>query len=1697
MSKKDKFKLDGSDLDNNLDSFLDNLDDDDGWDLDIEADERKPLTIENFKKATAKEFKKPPKLSEIGKALEDTLPQELSPEYDILKSTYDTASKEFSKNFEALKKDMVPITGAIEKLSEKFLGQDNKLKKILQHLKPEEKYKGFNKQSLDDEVKNILQATLGGQEELQNKINSINQALEEKRAKTTNDILSGIRNDTALTRLMATDFTAPFQRKSLELQYRSNFYLKEILESAKASHQEQLELLKGIAKNTGLPDVVKQRTMEMLGADLKKQFRTEVMDRFIKNNPLLTTVKSNLSKMMTGAFNNARDGVSDLAMAIELSGGSSDIDYNQLLAMQARESAMNGIFRVVNPMLMKNKGIRKGLNRFKMFFDDPQSLFSEAKSKIKGYGYKENALRSILGVGERLVRNPNEPTKLDTNRLDLEMAATLDVRTKLAINKVIPGYLRKIHSEIRASRLKIEDYDVKNLELSYSHAQEKFVESGSLSSILKSNIAERMRNETSSGIDRLAWKLKRTKSGVSDEKIEEISKYLAMATTSTSSTGVSFLNDKKVGEIIPEHLKNDYNKLLNTVNKKADEDTDFIDEMRSSVSRVRSSIPNVNRFFQELMKNGDIDVLVELGIVSYDSLRDRFIPNEANILNIMFETYGITDPMALKNATGETKESASRLGRMIKRDILKGKKKVSEVVKNIASSATDKEKIKKDVKSLAEDIVNKIETMGERTAKAYSSTIAKGKEEFNATNDMIRKSNIHSSDTVSRFRDKYNFKTKEMMEYHRELKDVLTSKFGDLGPMLGKHDYFKKSEEEQEIETFDNLVKSKEREFKALKLIETAIETNSTEAFKQVKETITSRGLDKTPSVAKKLRELDRFVEMKEKMGKEAMKNIDPENDPEGANLSLMGMLKSGLNMIPFGKTMKMIGKSTWWLMKRGWKNEAWLAKNLYFPALKGLAKSPLLLGKGLWGATKFGGRALGGLGKFAFGTGRKAARASGSLFLNSMSRLLTGRNMVGDTLFGGRREGPDSDGKETLKDKLINGFSKEEYEKRKGRKKKKPGLFKQFFNMLMKIGSGLLGAVGGLAGKVGLLATKALPALASGIAGIGGKIAGLFKGSPDLDINTDGKDGNNLNKKDPNKKPPKGGKNGLIDRVVNSIKGIKDKILKPIAKKVGPKAALRVVGKIAAKLGSMIVPGLGWASLLWSLGGIGILIAKGKSVTSAIMLELIGFDPFDDASQVLDENGQPVKPDEEDLKKYEEENNKDLQKVKEAESKDSQRQQNEKLDPSKKPKSTYPKNAEEMLKYRIRPARDHELEASGMSKDEIRQFRKEEQFELKVKKANSGNGTLTESERTRQIYLSKLKYDNDYRIGDNRLLIELGKKADEMATAKFGDKYTAFKHQDENNMSTGDMSQYSSTTTKNNKKNIQVSQDTQNIKDKNQPTIPEQIQQATVDKSSDGSYLAARAGLFARENAESQSTGSCAKYVRESLAEAGYAEPPGRPGSAYQYETTGFINKYGFQKVDAGNPLTYSPKPGDISITRAFNDHKHGHIAIYDGKNWVSDFVQKNISIYRDLPVSKAKDYISIYRDTSREGSGGDITCGGDNEYSTLGYSKSSTNNGFNVNEIGSSLNRPKYKGGNISPSITVNTDNSSLIKTHDKNTETIAKIGNSTNEYLSQLVQINKQLIEIMSKTFEGQHKPEMTISKVPKPVTYLSRSLNKNIT
>lgn len=109
--------------------------------------------------------------------------------------------------------------------------------------------------------------------------------------------------------------------------------------------------------------------------------------------------------------------------------------------------------------------------------------------------------------------------------------------------------------------------------------------------------------------------------------------------------------------------------------------------------------------------------------------------------------------------------------------------------------------------------------------------------------------------------------------------------------------------------------------------------------------------------------------------------------------------------------------------------------------------------------------------------------------------------------------------------------------------------------------------------------------------------------------------------------------------------------------------------------------------------------------------------------------------------------------------------------------------------------------------------------------------------------------------------------------------------------------------------------------------------------------------------SARTSSQGRCARYVREAIEAGGITIPLPRPVYAKDYGPV--LAKLGFTKVPA---VAYSPLRGDIVVLAPPSGQVAGHIQMFNGSKWVSDFVQ-GTDIYPGPAYRKQQVSYEVFR--------------------------------------------------------------------------------------------------------------------------------------
>ncbi|MDC0711407.1 hypothetical protein POL68_23250 [Stigmatella sp. ncwal1] len=126
------------------------------------------------------------------------------------------------------------------------------------------------------------------------------------------------------------------------------------------------------------------------------------------------------------------------------------------------------------------------------------------------------------------------------------------------------------------------------------------------------------------------------------------------------------------------------------------------------------------------------------------------------------------------------------------------------------------------------------------------------------------------------------------------------------------------------------------------------------------------------------------------------------------------------------------------------------------------------------------------------------------------------------------------------------------------------------------------------------------------------------------------------------------------------------------------------------------------------------------------------------------------------------------------------------------------------------------------------------------------------------------------------------------------------------------------------------------------QSTSPvRQLRSSTTPRTGTSGMNVDRAVAHLNANAYAESQRDCALHVRRAIEAGGVRlDVNTRPGSAKDYGP--YLGRHGFTPVDTQN---YVPQRGDVAVIQPYpGGSAAGHIAMYDGTQWVSDFRQRDM---------------------------------------------------------------------------------------------------------------------------------------------------------
>ena len=606
------------------------------------------------------------------KFIKDALPPGYDTAYETIDATasglgelYDTAAKEAK----AVTQDMKGAVRAILPEKPGFLPEKIH-KKLKEWSKAEEVYKRMSNEEMESrsiasDLGQIfqLQAEDQAQRDRSDEAKSqVRDLVNSKLQLNSLNQLDAIRQGIGRLTNYQDQVTHKYQQKSLELQYRQYYVQKRLLTAFEAHSKISGEHLKDIRKNTGLPDFVKMHNKEVIEQLLKQSLfgkisgsingwtggiGKRVINHFnskVKN--FAQDLSGNISQI-TGVAEMGRSGA-EMAGDMGMSGQDAAIDAGGgLLGNFGMGKLLGKITKPLAGYLAKNK---KVVNFGRKINNMKRTIGTQANEWSKGGQSSGNQLIDMLlgevreGMGtftkERGVRK-SAAGKLDE-------AVHFNLHARLALTEIIPGWLARIHNELRITRTGDESLRP----LNYSMTSGKFDDAKSTTARIKDAVLNsRTKNNVNANLDKVMEAMK------ADQLSRPAQEALRKAVLKAAEAGEGFsVNtfmkdgslgrdvDHKTSREIKSHLqgvagiKESYAEDGFTKLYKDDLEGDGQENLGNILNAFDStvnSIPDLQRILIEETANGNQENLEELGLITHNG--SQWVVNQKAFLDYIGE----------------------------------------------------------------------------------------------------------------------------------------------------------------------------------------------------------------------------------------------------------------------------------------------------------------------------------------------------------------------------------------------------------------------------------------------------------------------------------------------------------------------------------------------------------------------------------------------------------------------------------------------------------------------------------------------------------------------------------------------------------------------------------------------------------------------------------------------------------------------------------------------------------------------------------------------------------------------------------------------------------------------------------------------------------------------------------------------------
>lgn len=747
MSKKTKLEIDENEIDDELDidSFLnDNLD----FSQESKTKKRTPVldvfdgTISGLKsKFTDRGF--------IGKVVRDSLPEQ----YGEVISVTDDISSNIADLYNDAVREVKPQLSQLAKKVDRLVPEENRFfkkitKKIVDVVGDESDY---NRRSGSDNyqeasIANGIASVFDANNDINNQLkakeaaeNAIKENIETNRYTLTNKILGSISDSVSRLATYNDKITLAYQKKSLELQFRSYFVQSELLNVTNKYNDLFKVQNEAIIKNTGLPEYVKIKNSEKFKDLAQNKLFDSLHNSLFGDNKVIKDFKTNIGRSIKESIEGfkygleqANEGLDALATIKEQNEMLKEAGGKPMSSFKTLGAAGGSVFGdfigdKVTPKIREKLEGTPEVSEFGYKVSDVignvKGYAKEAKSSdfILDNYYESGIKGTIAKVAQGFLdaidtNDPSMTIKGESSRLeDGVNPSFFDNNTQKSIVEIIPGFLSRILNELKTTRTGVDDGLTK-----FDYDSNRFISHQEASSKIERVLSE--------GVDNSSYKYytdKALDSILKDKELPKKQKEKIEAALTSISTKVMRYTPDNIRQT-PEYgsldskTKKSLDKILDDLTVNTETPKKGQRQLSKVFSDIRNSTPNLKGHIAKFIKEGHGDILEEKGIATRNTELGREDEYKVN-----FDEYKRRLKEGRTLSDINAKENVSRVN---PKDILKN---ILDSVKNTDIFKWSYKKGRGDEKEhigpMARDVKDKIGTDASPEGRSIDLTTLNGK----------------------------------------------------------------------------------------------------------------------------------------------------------------------------------------------------------------------------------------------------------------------------------------------------------------------------------------------------------------------------------------------------------------------------------------------------------------------------------------------------------------------------------------------------------------------------------------------------------------------------------------------------------------------------------------------------------------------------------------------------------------------------------------------------------------------------------------------------------------------------------------------------------------------------------------------------------------------------------------------------------